>query len=142
MVDMTKGDGVLRAICGGLQRSRFTVPVFAVILGGVFFGAQAIAGDWKSGLVSLGIMAAAGAVFLFGGQSETIRGLRGDGRDERIASMDLRATALAGTAVILALIVGTAVELAQGHSGAPYTWLGAIAGLTYLTAIIVQRVRG
>jgi hypothetical protein len=49
--------------------------------------------------VSDRILAGATALILFGGRSETIRGLRGDGRDERIAMIDMRATALAGSVV-------------------------------------------
>jgi hypothetical protein len=83
-----------------------------------------------------------GALILFGGRSETIRGLRGDGRDERFRQIDIHATALAGLAVIRAIIIAFMVELARGHSGSPYAWLGAIAGLTYLVAVIVFRIRG
>jgi hypothetical protein len=41
-------------------------------------------------------MTAFGALILFGGRSETVRGLRGDGRDERFRQIDMHATALAG----------------------------------------------
>jgi hypothetical protein len=44
--------------------------------------------------------------------------------------------------VILAIIVAFVVELAKGHSGNPYGWLGAIGGITYLVAIMVFRIRG
>jgi len=128
----------MRTIC----RSRWFLPLFALALGGVVFGAQAIGGNPGSGLVSLGIMALAGAVFLFGGRSETIRGLRGDGRDERFQRIDIHATAFAGTVVIAAVIVGFVVEMAKGHDGNPFTWLGAVGGIAYLAAIVVMRVRG
>jgi hypothetical protein len=122
--------------------SKWFVPLFAVGLGIVVFAAQWIGGDPGSGLESLGIMVAFAAVILFGGRSETIRGLRGDGRDERFQRIDIHATALAGLAVILAIIIAFIVELARGHSGAPYGWLGAIAGLTYIAAVIVFTIRG
>ena len=128
----------MRAVC----RSKWFLPLFALALGGVVFGAQAIGGHPGSGLVSLGIMALFGAVFLFGGRSETIRGLRGDGRDERFRRIDIHATAFAGTVVITAVIVGFVVELAHGRDGNPYTWLGALGGLAYLAAIVVMRLRG
>ena len=128
----------MRTMC----RSRWFLPLFALALGGVVFGAQAIGGDPGSGLVSLGIMALAGAVFLFGGRSETIRGLRGDGRDERFQRIDIHATAFAGTVVITAVIVGFLVEMARGRDGTPFTWLGALGGLAYLAAIAVMRLRG
>jgi hypothetical protein len=128
----------MRTMC----RSRWFLPLFALSIGGVLFGAQAIGGHPGSGLVSLGIMAFAGAVFLFGDRSETIRGLRGDGRDERFQRIDIHATAFAGTVVILAVITGFVVELARGNNGNPFTWLGAIGGLAYLVAVIFMRIRG
>ena len=46
--------------------------------------------------------------------------------------------AAAGLAVIVAFLV----EVARGHDGMQYAWLGAVAGLAYLTAIVVLRFRG
>jgi hypothetical protein len=125
-----------------LSKTKWFLPLFSVALGLVIFGAQWIGGDAGSGLVSLAIMTAFGAVILLGGRSETIRGLRGDGRDERFKMIDLHATALSGLAVIIAIIVAFVIELARGHSGEPFTWLGAIAGITYLAAVAVFRMRG
>ena len=104
-------------------------------------GAQWIGGHPGRGLIALGIMTATGLVFLLGGRSETIRGLRGDGRDERFALIDLKATAASGFAIIVAVIVAFVVELARGLDGAPYTWLGAIGGVSYLLAIAWLRWR-
>jgi hypothetical protein len=125
-----------------MSKSRWFLPLFALALGVVMLAAQWIGGNLGGGLGSLGIMAAFGALVLLGGRSETIRGLRGDGRDERFRQIDIHATALAGLAVITAIIVGFVVELARGHDGNPYGWLGAVAGLTYLIAVIVFRTRG
>jgi hypothetical protein len=65
-----------------------------------------------------------------------------DRRDERINSIDLRATAYAGHAVIVAVIGAFVVEIARGEDGWPYAWLGAVGGVVYIVAVIVQRVRG
>ncbi len=127
----------MRTMC----KTSWFLPLFAVVLGLIVFGAQAVGGHPGSGLVSLGIMAAMGAVFLFGGRSETIRGLRGDGRDERFRQMDIHATAFAGTVVIAAIIIAFVVSLAQGHDGGSYTWLGAVGGVSYLVAIVTLRLR-
>lgn len=124
-----------------VSRSRWYLPACSVALGIVMLVAQWIGGNPGSGLESLGIMTAFGALILFGGRSETIRGLRGDGRDERFAMIDLRATAVAGLAVIVAVIIAFLVELARGHNGNPYAWLGAIAGLAYAIAIVLLRWR-
>jgi hypothetical protein len=125
-----------------VTETKWFLPLFSVALGLVVFGAQWIGGDPGSGLLSLGIMSAFGALVLFGGRSETIRGLRGDGRDERFRAIDMRATAISGLAVIVAIIVAFVIEVARGHDGSPFTWLGAIAGAAYLAAIVVFRVRG
>jgi hypothetical protein len=125
-----------------ITRSKWFLPLFAVALGLLLFAAQWVGGNPGSGVVSLAIMSAFGALVLFGGRSETIRGLRGDGRDERFRQIDIHATAIAGLAVITAIIVAFVVELARGHDGSPYGWLGAIAGLSYLVAVVVFRIRG
>jgi hypothetical protein len=123
-------------------RTKWFLPLFSVALGAMMLAAMAIGGHPGAGLASLGIMTALAAVFLFGGRSETIRGLRGDGRDERFRQIDIESTAFAGTAVLTAVIVAFVVEVAQGHSGAPFTWLGAIGGVAYLSAVIARRIRG
>jgi hypothetical protein len=125
-----------------VTRSRWFLPLFAVALGLIVFVAQWIGGDPRSGLVSFAIVAGFGLLVLLGGRSETIRGLRGDGRDERFRQIDIHATALAGLAVITAVIVAFLVEVARGHNGTPYTWLAAIGGITYIAAIIIFRIRG
>ena len=125
-----------------VMHSKWTVPVFSAILGLVLLAALAAGHQLVTGLWSLGIMWLFGIAVFLGGRSETVRGLRGDGRDERFAMLDLQATALAGLALMVAVIVAFLADVAHGHSGEPYDWLGAIAGLAYLAAIIVLRVRG
>jgi hypothetical protein len=125
-----------------LTRSKWFVPLFSVSLGLVVFAAQWVGGDPGSGLVSLGIMTVFGLLILLGGRSETIRGLRGDGRDERFRKIDIHATALAGLAVMIAVIVASIVELARGRDPGAYGWLAVVGAVTYLAAVVVFRMRG
>ncbi len=125
----------------GVTRTRWFLPAFCVFLGLVYLVAFAIGDDLAAGFGGLALMTALGAVFLLGGRSETIRGLRGDGRDERFALMDLRATAFAGIVALGAALVATMVELAQGNDGQPYAWIAAIGGVAYLVAILWLRWR-
>jgi hypothetical protein len=111
-------------------------------MGLVLLGAGILGHKVDDGLFGLGVMTAFGAFIAFGGRSETIRGLRGDGRDERFAQIDLRATAITGLALLVALIVAWLVAIARGQSGSPYDWLLAIGGLAYLLAVAWFRWRG
>ncbi|MBE2318076.1 hypothetical protein DVA67_018995 [Solirubrobacter sp. CPCC 204708] len=123
-------------------RSRWFMPLFCLFLGALMFAAFAIGDNVGQGAISLAIMAALGAVFLLGRRSETLRGLGGPGRDERWAMIDLRATAVAGTTVMIAVIAGFIVEVARGEDGSPYALLGAIGGVTYVAAVAWLRARG
>jgi hypothetical protein len=124
-----------------LIHSRWWMPAFCVLLGLVMFAASALGGDIAGGVISFGVLAAAGAVFLFGRRSETLQGLGGPGRDERWAMIDVHATAAAGLVLILAVIGGWLYEIAHGRSGNPFGWLGAVAGLAYIVAVALLRLR-
>jgi len=80
-------------------------------------------------------------VFLIGGRSDLIRGIRGDGRDEYWERIDVHATALAGIVVITAVIGMCLWEWGHGRDGSPYSQLGAIGGVAYVAAIIGLRAR-
>ena len=125
-----------------ILRSKWFTPALCLGLGAMVLLAGWLGGQLVSGIWGLAVMAAFGLIVTLANGSETIRGLRGDGRDERFAQMDLRATAITGQVLILAVVISWLVEIAQGHSGNPYQWLGAIAGLTYLIAVAYLRWRG
>jgi hypothetical protein len=117
------------------------MPGFCLFLGALIFGAFALGGDPGTGAISFGVMAALGAMFLFGRRSETLQGLGGPGRDERWAMIDIHASALAGVVLILVVIGAWLYEIANGRDGDPYTWLGAVAGLAYIVAVAILRAR-
>ena len=126
----------------GITRSKWFLPAFSLVLGLVMLAVSWLGGSPGQGVISLAVLAAFGLIILLAGRSETVRGLRGDGRDERFAQIDLQATALSGLAVIVALIVAWLVATARGQSGSPYDWLLAIGGLAYLLAVAWFRWRG
>ena len=132
-----------KPICAPSRRwTRWATPAFSLGSGVVLLAASWAGGHPGAGVVMFAIMAVfAGGLVLAGRRSETVKGLL-DRRDERITGIDLRATAVAGTVVILAVLVGFVVELARGHDGSPYTWLGALGGLSYLAAVVALRLRG
>jgi hypothetical protein len=118
-------------------------PLLAIGFGGAV---AFLVAAWVGGHPWLGLGAAALMVFgtavagLVSRRSETVRGLI-DHRDERLAGIDLLASATAGHVLIVAVIIGALVELGRGHSGTPYTWLGGLAGIAYLARVVFERVR-
>ena len=122
-----------RRVCS----TRWFLPAFALFLGACLGGAQWKGGDLQTGLESFALFVVIATVFALGGRSETIRMIRGDGRDERWARIDLAATALSGLAVITSVIVAGAWEWAHGRDGSPFVQLGAIGGVAYIVALVV-----
>jgi hypothetical protein len=124
-----------------VRRSRWFQPLFAVFLGLVVLVVMSLGGHANRGGIGLVVLTAFGAFLLLGGRSDTIRGLRGDGRDERFELLRLKAAGVAGRALILAVVAAYLVRVAQGHSGAPYNWLSALAGVTFLLTFGLLRWR-
>ena len=120
----------------------WSTPALSAVFGVVFLLAFLAGGHPLTGWLALGFMLvlAAGSALL-GRFSETVKGLMDRG-DERIVAIDQRAITGAAMALVLVLIGGAIVELARGHSGAPFTWLAAVFGLTYLATLTVLRLRG
>ena len=126
----------------GLFRTRWFMPVFCAVLGVITAVALELGGQRSSALFSLILFAVIAAALTFGGRSETVRQMRGDGRDERWARIDLAATAIAGTVLIVVIIAACFYEWANGRDGSPYTQLGALAGVSYLVALVILARRG
>jgi cobalamin synthase len=125
-----------------IWRSRWWLPGFSLALGGLMLAAFAIGDRPGEGVKALAVMAAVGAVFLFGRRSDTLQGLGGPGRDERWASIDLKATAFAGLVTITVVLGAWLYEVADGRDGDPYGQLASIAGIGYVLAVVVLRHRG
>ena len=123
------------------NRTYWVTPAFGVAAGLVYLIGFSVGGKPGYGLIALGIMVVFSVgIALAGRRSETVRGLL-DRRDERIVTIDLRATAASGLAVILAVLAGFVVEVARGHDGSPYALIGAVGGVAYLGAVGYFRVR-
>ena len=123
-------------------RSRWWLPALCLGAGVTILAVSWLGGQLGVGLISLAVLAGFGLLLLLvTGRSETVRGLT-VGRDERFAQIDVRATAVTGWVLIVTLIVAWLIQIARGHSGQPYDWLGAIGGLAYLTAVAFFRWRG
>ena len=120
---------------------RWAAPLVGLTIGIAYLIAAWISGNPVLGLEMLAIMLLfTGGMVIAARRSETVKGLL-DGRDERITSIDLKATACAGGVVLITIIGAFVVEIARGQDGLPYSWLGALGGVTYIGAVIALRIR-
>jgi len=127
------------------SRTYWVTPAVGVACGLIHLIAFTVGGKPGFGLIALSVMVAfSAAIALVGRRSETVRGLL-DHRDERLAGIDLRATAVTAVVMILAVLAGFVIEVARVHDGAPYALVGAVGavgGVAYLGAVGYFRVRG
>jgi hypothetical protein len=117
------------------------MPAFSQALAVACLVAFWLGGNLHLGLFSLALLGGLGVILAVGGRSETIRGLRGDGRDEYWSALDRDATLLAGLTLIVVLIRLCFWEWAHGRDGDPYAQLAAIAGVAYIVAYVALRFR-
>jgi hypothetical protein len=123
------------------SRWRWGTPLVAVGIGVAYLAAGWVGGDRGFGLFGFLLMLGIGLALLLAARfSETVAGLL-DRRDERINLIDTQATLFAGMVLIAAVIGGFIVEIARGEDGSPYAMLGAIAGVSYVGAVLVLRFR-
>jgi hypothetical protein len=123
------------------MRSRYFMPLFSLFLGALVFTAFALGGEMTSALATLPLFIGIAALFFFARRSDTIQGLGGPRRDERWALIDLTATAGAGVVLMVVVIGAWLYEIANGQDGSPYAQLCAVAGLAYIVAVAILRVR-
>ena len=124
-----------------IHRTKWFLPGLSVLIGLVFFAGFWIGDDRAGALWSLAVMSVVALLILAGGRSDLVRGLRGDGRDEYWARIDLHATALAGSFAIGLILVMCVWEWAHGRDGTPYVQLGALTGVAYVASIGFLRWR-
>jgi hypothetical protein len=123
--------------------AKWGMPAFVLLVGVLFFAAAAIGGQSVLGIGMLVTMAIYSAVLVaFGGRSETVGVLRGQPADERLASFNLAATAVAGLGAILVALGGFLWQIAHGQSGSDFALVAAVAGIGYLVALLWFRWRG
>jgi hypothetical protein len=117
------------------------MPAFSLALGVACLIAFWLGDNLRQGLFALALLGSIGVILAVGGRSETIRGLRGDGRDEYWSALDRDASLLAALVVISVLIGMCFWEWAHGRSGDPYSQIAAIGGVAYVLAYVGLRVR-
>lgn len=123
-----------------IRRSPWFQPLLGAALGIAVLVTFSLSGHPNRGVIGFALLVAFGVLLRLASRSDTIKGLRGDGRDERFELIRLRATGIAARTLVLAVVLAWFVSVAEGRSGAPYDWLAAIAGASFLLSVgVLQR---
>lgn len=123
---------------------RWTSAATMLVLGSGLVVALLIGsnGDFVVVLPLTVVVLACTLIFGLAHRSHTdIGAVTGDVADERQRTISLRAAAVSGSIVAMALIIATMVSMAQGHFGAPWIWFCVLGGVTYPVAILALRNR-
>jgi hypothetical protein len=125
------------------MNARWGTPAFGLLLGILFFAASAQGGQPGVGLAMFAVMALwSGFLVVFGGRNETVGALAGRPVDERLASFNILATAVAGTVALLVAIAGFLWATAHGQDGSNFAVVAAAGGIAYIGALLWFRWRG
>ncbi|HET8663068.1 MAG TPA: DUF2178 domain-containing protein, partial [Nocardioides sp.] len=117
---------------------RWALPVFSVVLGLVLAAALWISDQPGSWFVIALFVAYAVLLYVFSPRSEVVALMNGEARDERQRSINERATAFTGNALIWVLVGAFLVTTVMGSDLAlVFSLLCAFAGLTWLGALVV-----
>jgi uncharacterized membrane protein len=126
---------------GGTRR--WVVPAFCVLAAAAYAGVFLATGKVASAAWSAGIMLAYGAILvIFSRRSEFAAILRDDGRDERRAAINMRASAVTLQVIAVLAIVMAFVRLGEGHDPGDWGTICAVAGLSYLGSVLFFARRG
>lgn len=122
-------------------RRRLLAPAITLV-GGAGLTAAAAAGNGSAALTGMlaGLTLAFAAAFWWaGGGRGDLAAVIGARPDERQSALDLRATAIAGLAVMIFCLGAAIVSLARGGSGNPWAAMDAIFGVVYSASLVILR---
>jgi len=124
------------------KHPRLVVPAVMVFLGSAIALGSWIGQGWKAAIgVELITVVAACGYFVLGCRDSDLGALFGAKADERQATIGMRATALAGNAMVLVAIGGVVVATAVGSSAWPFFLFCAVGATAFLVGLFVYRDR-
>jgi len=112
------------------------VPVLAAAAGVGIAGTAASHGRLREGLIALAVLLGYSLHLAYRRGEGPLVLSEGYGRGPRARS-HLRAAAMTGDVLILAVVCAVIVQVLRGASIGPYGWLAALAGVTYALSALV-----
>ena len=123
--------------------SRWFVPAVGFVLG-LLIAAAEMGRNASPGQAAVAFVIVAGyaiALRVLQSRSDMASLLSGLPRDERWASINLRALSLAAQLIAVVLVGAFLVTQFGGADSTPYAWLGAVFALGYLGGLVWYRSR-
>ena len=123
--------------------SRWFVPAVGFVLGLLFAAAELArnASPWQAALTFAIVAGYALALRALQSRSDMAGLLSGLPRDERWASINVRALSLAGQVIAIVLVAAFLVTQFGGGDATTYAQLGAVFGVSYLVGLAWYRWR-
>jgi hypothetical protein len=118
------------------RAKRWTVPVLAVLAGGVLATVLALRDQATDGLIVWSVLAGYGVHLAYRRNEPALPTSEAFGSGHRARS-HLRAAAMTGDILVAAIVAGLVVQALRGATVQPYGWLAALAGVTYTLAIMI-----
>lgn len=116
---------------------RWLVPAVCVLAAGGYLAVFLPTGKVAAGIWCAAIMLLYGAILVvFSRRSEIAAILRDDGRDERRAAINLRASALALHVLVVLALTMAFIDLARGRGPGAWGAVCAVGGVTYLVGVV------
>ena len=123
--------------------SRWFVPAFGIVLGLLIASAELArnASPWEAVVTFVIVAGYALVLRAFQSRSDMASVLSGLPRDERWASINVRALSIAAQVIAIVLVVGFLVTQFTGGDADTYARLGAIFAVAYLIGLVWYRWR-
>jgi hypothetical protein len=128
---------------GWVTGRRWSVFVLAVVLAAGLSMVFGLHGDVLMAVIGPVLLVGyAVGLLVFARRSETAALLSDQRADERRKQIQLYAGAASFNVLVLVLVGGFVVQLARGQESGPFMWLGTIAGVAYIVAVVFFSRRG
>lgn len=122
---------------------RWVVPAVCVLAAGGYLAVFLATGRVATAISTAAIMLVYGAALVvFSRRSEIAAILRDDGRDERRAAINLRASALALQVLVVVALTMAFIGLARGGGLGDWGIVCLVGGGTYLAGVVIFARRG
>jgi hypothetical protein len=125
------------------RQPRLRVPAVMAVGGSAIALASLVGSGWAAALlVELFTVAATIGYYVLGGRDTDLGAVFGSRPDERQATIEMRATALAGNVMCIVAVGGFVIATALGSATWPFALFGVVGAAAFLAGSVIYRAGG